>query len=292
MSTFIALVFSGLAVGAAYSVTALGFLVLYKSTGVMNFAQGDLSTVSAFLSYWLIVDHDLPMVVGYLIAVAVVFSLGILLERIAYAPLRDRPVMSVAITTLGAALIMRSLLAVHFGTSPIRVPSPFGLDTFSIGGANIAVQRLLIIAASAVITILLLVAFVRTQFGRQIRALSDDRPMAQLLGIRTTSMSMVAWGVSAALSGLAGVLVAPLVPVDLNFGFALMFGAFAAAVLGGFGNFGGTVLAGMLLGLVEQVFGGYVGRDYKAAYPFILMVLVIAVRPQGIFSSEAERGRL
>lgn len=291
MSTLTALIFSGLALGAAYSLTALGFLVLYKATGVMNFAQGDLSTVAAYLSFFFIVEQGTPILLGYVLSVVCVFLLGVLLERIAYAPLRDRPVMTIAITTLGAALIMRAILAVSFGTQPISVPSLWGLDTVHVFGAEIAIQRIAIIVISVVAITLLLLVFTRTQFGRQVRTLSDDRDMATLMGIRTRRMSMLAWGLSAALSGLAGVLVVPLASVDLNFGFALMFGAFAAAILGGFGSFSGAAIAGVALGLVELVFGGYVWRDYKEVYPFILMILVIAVRPQGIFSSKADHGR-
>lgn len=284
MSTFIALLASGIALGAAYALGALGFLVLEKATGVINFAQGDIMTLGVYLGFWGASQHGLPTVVAYAIAVIGCFGAGVLIERVAYAPVRGRPVIAVVITTLGAGIALRALIGIWFGTSPVTLPSPVGSGTVDVAGAAISYQRILVVVITLIAVIGLAFVFERTQLGRQVKTLAADREVAHLLGIRVRGLSVVAFGVSAALSGLAGVLIAPIAPVTITFGFSVMLGSFAAAVLGGFGSLGGVVGAAMLLGLANQLLGGYVLRDYKDAYPFLLMVLVIAFRPTGLFS--------
>jgi branched-chain amino acid transport system permease protein len=147
----------------------------------------------------------------------------------------------------------------------------------------------LVIGATAVVVVAIMLLFSRTQFGRQLRATAADRDTARLCGVPVNVLSMVAFGLSAALAGLAGVLLAPLGSVDINFGFNIMLLGFAAAVLGGFGSIGGVVAGGVAIGVVEQVLGGYVLRDYSDAFPFVLMLLVIALRPEGLFSRGVTR---
>jgi len=287
LSTFLSLLASGIALGAIYALGAAGFLVLYKATGVVNFAQGDLVTVGAYLTFWGTTSLHLGVWKAALLAVVLTGLLGVVLERVAYAPLRNRPHLTIVISTLGAALMVRALLGLWLGTSPITVPTPIGLGTFDIGGVVIARQRVLIVVVAAVVVATLGWMFARTQLGRSLRAMATDHAMARLSGIRVRGISMFAWGFSGALAAIAGVLVAPLAPVELGFGFSIMFGAFAAAILGGFESLGGVVVAGLLLGVVEQTFGAYVFREYAELYPFLLMVAVIAVRPQGLFARRA-----
>lgn len=284
LSTFLNLLASGVAMGAVYALGALGFLVLYKTTGVVNFAQGDLMTLGAYLSFWGVTSLHLGPTMAALLAILLAGATGVLIERVAYAPLRSRPHLTVIISTLGVALIIRALLGVWLGTSPITVQTPVGHGTFGLGDVLISRQRVLVVVVSVVIVAVLLWVFARTQLGRMVRALASDADMAQLVGVRVRGVSMVAFGVSAALAALAGVLVAPLAPVTLTFGFSIMLGSFAAAILGGFGNLAGVVGAGLILGIVEQTIGAYVFRDYAELYPFLLMVAVIALRPQGLFS--------
>jgi branched-chain amino acid transport system permease protein len=146
-----------------------------------------------------------------------------------------------------------------------------------------------IVIFTGIIVVVLIALFQRTQFGRQLRATAADRNTARLCGVPVNMLSMLAFGMSAALAGLAGVLFAPLGAVDLNFGFQVMLLGFAAAVLGGFGSIGGVVAGGIAIGLTEQLFGGYVLSDYKHIFPFVLMLAVIAVRPQGLFGRATAR---
>lgn len=287
MSNFVALLFAGIAEGAVYALAALSFLILYKATGVVNFAQGDLITLGAYLAIWAFDDLGLPIGIAYALAVVGLFVVGVILERLAYAPLRGRPVFVMVIATFGAATVIRALVGIWRGTDATSLVSPLQGHTFHVLGASIAAQRVAIVIAATLIVIAVLAMFAKTSLGRQFRALAADRDTARLYGVRSGRLSMLAWGISAALAGLTGVLFAPLQTVDLNLGFSLMIGGFAAAVLGGFGSLGGVVAGAMLIGIAEQVIGGYVAQNYAAMWPFVLMILVIAVRPTGLFARGA-----
>jgi branched-chain amino acid transport system permease protein len=295
VSKFVALLASGLAEGAIAALAAVGFLLTYKATGVVNFAQGALITLGAYLAIWITQNRgmfgwgQLDLVPGYLVTILIMFVVGLVLERLAYAPLRGRPLEVVVIATLGASIVVSAFIGLWQGSTPKYLDSPVQGKVIHLFGANIEQQRALVIAATAVVVIAIMLLFSRTQFGRQLRATAADRDTARLCGVPVNALSMIAFGLSAALAGLAGVLLAPLGSVDINFGFNIMLLGFAAAVLGGFGSIGGVVAGGVAIGVVEQVLGGYVLRDYSNAFPFVLMLLVIALRPQGLFSRGATR---
>jgi branched-chain amino acid transport system permease protein len=282
MEKFVALLFSGIAYGAVLALVALGFIVLYKATGVVNFAHGDLITLGAFIAYWAIVDLGLPILLGYGLAVVLLFGVGVAMERVAYAPLRRRPPIIVVIATLAAAIVIRGLIALWQGSAPRSLPSPVGDDVVDIAGAAVSQQRLVIIAVAAAVVIALLLTFQRTAFGRQVRALAADPETTQLLGVRARGVAIVSFGLSAALAAVAGILVAPLSALDLNFGFVLMVSAFAAAVLGGFGSLVGVVLGGLAVGLLQQLVGGYLLPDYASTVPLAVIFVVLAFRPEGL----------
>lgn len=292
MEKFVLLFTTGIAQGAIIAVMALGFLLIYKATGVINFAQGDFATLGAYVAVWAATKHGWPLYSAYGFAVVVLFAVGVLIERVAYAPLRGRSVHVVVISTLGAALVIQAGILRWIGPVPQRLDGPFKTDpVVIIFGARIAKQYLLIIAVTAVCVALMMLLFSRTQFGRQVRALASDRVTAQLQGIRTTWMSMLTFGMSASLSAIAGILIAPTRSVTTQLGFSVMLYAFAAAILGGMGSLTGVVVAAIGLGLVQQLGSGYINAEYASIYPFVLMLAVIALRPQGLFGSDS-RARL
>ena len=290
MSNFTALLASGLANGAIAALAAVGFLLTYKATGVINFAQGALITLGAYIGIWVTQKNGmfgigaLDLVPGYIVTIAIMFVVGIVLERLAYAPLRGRSVHVVVIATLGAAIALQALIGLWQGTTPRFLDTPVGGDVVRVFGANV-------IAVTAIVVTAMILLFQRTQFGRQLRATAADRDTARLCGVPVNWLSMLVFGMSAALAGLAGVLLGPLGVVDLNLGFNVMVLGFAAAVLGGFGSIGGVVAGGVAIGLVQDLFGGEVAaiRDYKTTLPFVLMLVVIAARPQGLFGRAASR---
>jgi branched-chain amino acid transport system permease protein len=289
VSRFIALFASGLAYSAILALVALGFLVLYKATGVLNFAHGDLVTLGTYVALWAITQLHFPIVAGYAFAIFLLFIAGVVVERLAYAPLRSRPPLVVVIATLAAAIVIEGCIAVWQSSNPTSLPSPLGNNVFTLFGAQISYQEVAVVAVSAVVIAGLLFAFHRTSLGRQVRAVAADPKTARLYGVRTRLLSIIAFGASASMACLAGVLVAPLSTVNLTFGFSLMINAFAAAVLGGFGSLGGVVLGAFVIGMIQQVVGGYVFQSYAPALPFIIMFLVLAVRPQGLVAIRTQR---
>ena len=287
MSRFVLLTITGLSQGAIIALIALGFLVISKATGVVNFAQGDLVTLGAYVAFWASADLELPLGVAYALALVVLFVVGIVFERLIYAPVRGRSVHVVVIATLGAALVIRALIVEWQGTTPRRLKGPFGLGkVVEIFGARIPMQNILIIGVTAVCVTALILVFNKTQFGRQLRAIATDRATARLQGIRAGYLSLIAFGLSAVLSGLAGILYGPTQALTPNLGFAPMLFSFAAAILGGFGRLGGVVVGALLIGLSTQWLAGYLSPDYADLYPFIIMLAAIALRPQGLFGNE------
>jgi len=320
---FVALLGAGIASGAIIAIVALGFLMIMKATGIANFAQGDLVTLGAFLGFWatdqLGLAKDglgLSLGFGYLVALAIMFVIGVVIERVAYAPLRGREIHVVVIATLAVAIVIRTLLAIWQGGDPRSLQSWFnpggslqnflffdqGVLRINIGflgvhDAVINAQRVVIIVVTAVVVVATMWLFARTSFGRQVRAIAADRETARLCGVKVNRLSMLSFGISSCLAGLAGILIGPLQAFDLNLGFTFMLLGFAAAVLGGFGSLGGTVLGGVLIGLTQELFGGQMlpmvaGHDalkYRSTLPFVLMLVVIAIKPQGFFGRVTRR---
>lgn len=322
---FVSLLGAGLAKGAIVALSALGFLMIMKATGIANFAQGDLITLGAFVGFWA-TDHlglaenglGLSLGLGYLVVLSLMFLIGVAIERVAYAPLSRRAidVHVVVIATLGVAIIIRTLLGLWQGTEPRYLQSWFNLggdldgflffkgglltidvDFLGVHDAVISAQRIVIMVVTAVVVLATMWLFAKTSFGRQVRAIASDRETARLYGVNATRLSMVSFGLASFLAGLAGLLIGPLGSFDLSLGFTYMLLGFAAAVLGGFGSLGGTVLGGVLIGLTEELFGGQMlpmvlGDDalrYRSALPYVLMLVVIALKPQGLFGRAGKR---
>lgn len=292
MERFVALFFSGLTDGSVTALAAVGLLVLYKATSIINFAHGDLVTLGAYFGVWLTADHGWPYGLAVVGVACVMFAVGAAVDTVAVAPLRGKSVHVVVIATLGLALAIRSLIGNWRGTRPERLESPLQSGTTEVFGASINHHRVAIIVVAVVLVAVVAVLFQRTRVGREVRAVAADRDMARLLGIRAGALSMGSFGVSAALAGICGALIAPLSTTELTLGFAVMLNAFAAMIIGGFGSIRGVVIAAFVIGLLERVVGGYVFTDYSSAFPFLFMIAAIAVRPEGLFGAQEHARRL
>jgi branched-chain amino acid transport system permease protein len=280
---FVSLLASGIANGSIYALVALGIVLLQKATGVINFAQGDLLTLGAFAGFWLLVDEGLPQPVMFGLVIVLLFAAGVGLERVGYAPLRGRSPL-VVISTFALGLGIRAALVLWQGTTPRDLPAPFG-GTFGLLGARIPVQSLLIVGVLAVVGIGVYLLFQKTPVGRQVRALAVDRETALLMGIKVRRLSPLTFGLSAALAGLAGVLVAPILSVSPGLGFGLLLNSFAAVILGGSERLAGVAFAAMFVAVVQSLAAGYISPEWVDAYPFLILILVLAVRPQGLVRS-------
>jgi branched-chain amino acid transport system permease protein len=290
-SDFVSYLSAAISEGSITALAALGFLLTYKATGVISFAQGAFISLGAYLAYWGSRKQDWPLLVAYVFALAVMFVVGVVSERIAYRPLRGRSIHVVVIATFGISEIVVTLINILFGADP-RGLDPLVDGRFHLFGAPIPWQRVVILVVTLLTTAALILLFNRTQFGRQVRAIASDRETAQLYGVPVGRLSIIAFGLAGLLAGLAGVLIAPVGSITPGFGFLIMLGGFYAAILGGFGSLGGVVVGGFLIGFVQYVIGSYWWRDYQSLLPFILIIGVVAVSPRGLFGRGPAHGRL
>lgn len=285
MEKFLALFASGLAYGAVVALVAVGLLVLIKATGVINLAHGELITASAYIALWAKTDLGLPIYAEYAVALAAVALAALLLELLISGPLKGKSVNVVLVATLAVGLVIRAILALWKGSQPYALPGPVGYGYVTISGAQIASQRILLMVVAAVSVGAAILVFQYTAFGRQVRALAADSVAARICGIRVGRVSRLAFVLSGVLAGVAGLMLAPLQGVDLTFGFNTMLVAFAAATIGGFGSLGGTALAAVGIGLLQQTVGGYVFTQYAALLPFVALLIAVIIRPRGVLTS-------
>lgn len=277
---------NGLPIGATYALIALGYSLIYASAGVLNWAQGDMAMLGAYLAYTLNRIVGLGFLPSMLAAMACAALVGTLVERGVLRPLRRRasPSINLIIATLGVAIIARNLALIIWGPDPQLFPSPVGSRTVSVGSLNLLPQDLLIVGV-AIFLMLLLQYFLRfTREGKALRAVAQDRMAASLMGIVVERSDSVAFATSAALGAAAGILIAPLFFVTFNMGAVIGIKGFVAAVVGGLGNIPGAIAGGFVLGLTEAVAGGKISSGYRDAISFGVLILVLWLRPSGLFS--------
>lgn len=277
---FIAILISGLTQGSVYALIGLGIVLLQNATGVINFAQGDLMTLGAYVGFFLLVQHHFNQVEMYVVALVLLFLAGVVIERVGYAPLRNRNPLTIVISTFALGLAIRSGLLVWQGPDPRNLPGPFE-QTVNVLGAHVPAQSILTIGVTIVVGAGLFILFRRTPLGRQVRALAADREAAILQGIRVKRLSPLIFGLSSMLAGLAGILVAPVLAVSSGLGFGLLLSSFAAVVLGG-ERLGGVAFAALFVAVFQALATAYIAPNYSDAYPFLILVLVLAIRPQGL----------
>jgi len=286
MGRFVTLTASGVAQGSAYALVALGFIVVYKATSILNFAQGALVTLGAYLGIWTVVQGGLPTGVSYVLVLVMMAAGGVVLERAIHLPLRRRPPLVVVIATLAAGLAIQDLLQLWQGAAPKSLPAPFGTGVVHVLGGEIPYQDVLVVVVTLVVFTGFSLVFSRTTVGYQLRAIADNPAVAALQGIKVRRMAIISFAAGSCLAGLAGLMIGPLSSVSPTMGFDAMITGFAAAVIGGFGRIWGTVVGGLIIGLAGQWGAGYIAYQFQDMYPYILMILVIAVLPRGLFGSE------
>jgi branched-chain amino acid transport system permease protein len=282
MARFISILFSGITDGSIAGLIALGVVLLFKTTGVVNFAQGDLLTLGAYFGIWLLVDIHLPTPVAYIGAILMSFVVGVVVERIGYAPLRKRPLLTIVISTFAFSLLIEAVIGLIFTNTPRPLPAPFGNGVWHVFGAAIPYQDVLVIIVTLVVFGLIQFMLQRTALGRQVRAVSSDREAALLQGIRASRLTMIMFGLSASVAAIGGLLIAPILSASPTLGFDLLLSSFAAIVLGGFDRVGGAMAAAILVGVIQQVLGGYVSPNWNEAYPYLILLVALMARPEGL----------
>jgi len=287
VSRFVALAMAGLSTGAVYALVASGIVLVHKATGAVNFAQGDLLTLGAYVYLWL-TDESIPVWPAAILAMVILFGVGGAIERVVFVPLRNKPRLTVAVATFGIAIGIEAALTVWKGSNPIVVPSLFGSGSVSFLGANVPVLSLWTIAITIVVFLALNLLFQRTQMGRMVRALASDQEVAVMYGVPTSALNFLTFGLSGALAALGGVLFAPAFSLTPQLGFAIILFVFAAVTIGGFDRLETVALAAFIIGLAQQLLSGYVSAAYSEAYPYIIMLVILLIRPTGLARGAVE----
>ena len=280
------LLFTGLGIGAIYALVALGFVLLIRAANVVNFAQGEFSMLGAYAMVILATGIGIPYLIALPIAVVLMAAFGVLFAGATYWPLRLRGQLPVIISTIGASIFLSNIVLVLYGPSPQVLPGLFDNPGFEVGGVFMDSQYLAIMVAVTLMVLLQFLIFEKTLLGKKLQATSQDKEMASLLGIPVATMILITFGYSAALGGLAGILVAPVLFVSVGMGAIISLKAFAANIIGGFGNIPGAILGGLALGLVETFGAAFISVPYKDAIAFGLLLLFLLIRPQGLFGEK------
>ena len=288
MDTLITAISSGLSQGSIAVVAALGLVVIVKATGIINFAQGDFLSMGAYVALVLISALAFPIWMAYVVAIIAGGIAGLALERFIYRPIRNRSMLSIMVILFAVGLLIRELLVLWQGPDTKPLDSVVGRGVLRIGDAAVPYQSILIVVVMLVVVAALVFVFEKTQLGRQFRALAADRETALLVGIRAGWLSSLAFVVSGMLAALGGVLLAPLLSVSPTLGFGVLLTAFAATVLGGTDRLIGVMVAGLALGLVQAFATTYISSAYSSAYPFVVFIVVLAIRPEGLFQSKVQ----
>jgi branched-chain amino acid transport system permease protein len=285
MNYFFELVVSGLAVGAIYGLVAMSFAVIYKATGVVNFAQGEMGMLSAYATWSLATSMGTGGLLTVFLAVIIGAVLGLLCERLIMRPMLGEPVLSVVLVTVGLAVVLRSIVTIIWGAAPHKFEVA-GADTIiDLGGIGMRVSQLGVLGA-LLLAILGFWFFLRhSRFGVAMRAVASDEKTARLMGVSTARVQAFAWASSSALAGLAGALFAVIYGLTPTV-FELGLKAFPATVLGGFDSVLGSGFSGLIIGVLENLVGGYLPGTFKEISGFVLILIVLMVRPFGIFGEK------
>ncbi|HLT27711.1 MAG TPA: branched-chain amino acid ABC transporter permease [Zeimonas sp.] len=275
---------SGLTAGSIYALVALGFSIIYNASRVINFAQGEFVMIGG-MSAVTLVAAGMPMPVAILGAVGIAAIVGLALERLAVGRAKSTDIVPLIIITIGASIFLRGVAQLVWDKN-IHALAPLSGDTpISFLGATIVPQSLWVLGATVAVVIALSWFFRRTMLGKAMLATSYNQLAAQLVGVDVKKVLFASFGLAAALGALAGVLIAPITFTSYEVGIMLGLKGFAAAILGGLGSFPGAIAGGLLLGLLESLGAGYVSSAYKDVIAFVLILVVLFFRPDGILGA-------
>jgi len=285
MNYFIELLVSGLAVGAIYGLVAMGFAVIYKATGIVNFAQGEMGMLSAYITWSLATTLGTGSLATVALAIVVGALLGLLCERLIMRPMLGEPVLSVVLVTVGLAVVLRSIVTIVWGASPHKFEVAGADEIVNMAGIGLRVSQLGVLAALVIAVAGFWYFLGHSRFGVAMRAVAADEKTARLMGVSTARVQAVAWASASALAGLAGALFAVIYGLTPTI-YELGLKAFPATVLGGFDSVLGSGVSGLIIGVLENMTGGYLSSSLKEIAGFMLILVVLMVRPFGLFGEK------
>ena len=289
--SFLQYLINGISIGAVYAIIALGYTMVYGIAKMLNFAHGDVIMVGAYMSFCVTSYLGLPAVVGVLVAVAVCTVLGIVIEGLAYKPLRGVPSLAVLITAIGVSYFLQNVAQLIWGSAPKNFKSIVSMQPLSLFGGQITItgEVIVTILASVAIMVGLTLFTTRTRTGKAMRAVSEDRDAAQLMGINVNQTISMTFAIGSALAAIAGVLLCSTVPTLMPTTGAMPgIRAFTAAVFGGIGSIPGAMLGGILLGIIETFSKAYLSTQFSDAIVFLVLIVILLVKPAGLLGKNIQ----
>ena len=281
-SQFLQFLISGITVGAIYALVGLGFSIVYNSSQVINFAQGEFVMIGGMATVFLMAaGAPMPFAIALAILLAVV--IGFALGKFAIEPARGAPVVSIIIITIGASIFLRGAAMVVWDRNFHNMPAFSGSDPIDIGGAALLPQSIWVVGGMVIIVAALQLFFSRSRIGKAMLATAFNPLAAQLVGISTRWMLLLSFALAAGIGAIAGILIAPITLTYAGVGIMLGLKGFSAAIVGGLGNPMGAVAGGLVVGIAEAMTAGYISSAYKDAVAFLIILVVLVIRPSGLF---------
>ncbi|RLA07183.1 MAG: branched-chain amino acid ABC transporter permease [Gammaproteobacteria bacterium] len=272
---------TGITVGSIYALVGLGFAIIYNSSDVINFSQGEFVMIGA-ISVVSFISLGVPLIFAIILSIIITTAIGFSLYQFAIKPARGATVVASIIITIGVSIFLRGIALLIWGKDFYAMEPFSGAEPLRFYGATILPQNIWIIATTILLVIGVLLFFKKTIYGKAMVACSCDKKAALLMGINVKKMLLLSYGLSASLGALAGVLIVPITFASYDAGIMLGLKGFSSAILGGIGNPLGAVLGGLVLGILESLGAGFISSGYKDAIAFIIILLVLFVRPQGL----------
>lgn len=282
MAGLLQFVFSGLTVGAVYALVGLGFTLIYNSSGIINFAQGEFVMLGGMITVFAAVA-GVPLVWAAAIAIVVTTAIGVALHRCAIEPARGSSPVVLIMITIGASIFLQGVAQQVFDKRFHSLPPFVSGEPLRLADAAILPQSVLVLVSAAVIVVGLWLFIDRTLLGKALIATAANRLAAQLIGIDTRKLIDFSFALSAAIGAIAGILITPITLTSYDAGTVLALKGFAAAMLGGMGSAVGAVVGGLVLGLLEAMSAGYISSNYKDAVAFLIILVVLVAMPEGLF---------
>ncbi len=300
MLTFLNHLINGISLGSVYAIIALGYTMVYGIAKMLNFAHGDVIMVGAYICFFAVSNYHLPPLLGVLLAMVVCTVLGMLIERLAYKPLRQAPSLAVLITAIGVSYFLQNAAQLLWTSNPKMFPSFFSIQAEENGAAvvktgislfdgmlNISYVTLVTVLACVVIMVALTLFTSKTKMGKAMRACSEDKGAAQLMGINVNTTISLTFAIGSALAAIAGVLLCSAYPTLVpTTGSMPGIKAFTAAVFGGIGSIPGALLGGILLGVIEIFAKAYISTQLSDAIVFAVLIIVLLVKPTGLLGKQ------
>ena len=287
---FLQLVISGIAQGCIYGLIALGFVLIYKATETVSFAQGDLMMLGAFAGLAGMTMLGFPFWLAVISAIGAMALLGLVTERLVIRPILGQPAFSIVTLTIGLGYVGRGLITMipGIGTETHTLPVPYKDQSWTLGGLVVSMEQTAVIVVTAVLCAALYALFKYSKLGLAMQASSQNQLAAYYMGIPVKRLNGLVWALAAAVAAIAGLLLAPITFVHANMGF-IGLKAFPAAVVGGFGSLPGAIVGGLVIGIVESLSGFYLPEGFKDIAAYIVVLIMLMVKPNGLFGEKLRK---